>query len=203
MHTFEEPKKFLVCYKNVSKVIRVIDTEEIKALIQDAFYECPIRLPTAFDLQYWDKDFEIYIDIGELDIEPYINASRLNVIKRIISSDISMTTNDVTTNDSMDVSKSSDEICESSDEMIQSSSDTKTDESISENTSSISSLCESVKCVVSSTPTKKLLWPQPFILKDEKVPPLLLNKLKNKEDLKTGDYTSLISCLFDECTKIT
>ncbi|XP_057295107.1 uncharacterized protein LOC130623623 [Hydractinia symbiolongicarpus] len=75
--SFTEGKRFIVAYRNMHKIVSVAASESLKTNISEVFSNCPAGMPDNFSLQFFDPEFEDYI---ELEDSVHHNVKKLGVI---------------------------------------------------------------------------------------------------------------------------
>lgn len=63
--SFTEGKRFIVACRNMQKIVSVAGSESLKTNISEVFSNCPADMPDNFSLQFFDPEFEEYIDLED------------------------------------------------------------------------------------------------------------------------------------------
>lgn len=212
---FTEEKKFVVVYKNMRKIISILNSAELLETICLSFANSPVKLPECFNLQYYDEEFQEFIDLDDLNclhqarklaVIPHVNQENVDLvchstpltlptISAICSNTSSVeksAVSDIVVSNNNDNSSANDEIHSSAnDEIPEAEINSNID------TSESSGLSKNNK---NSTFQP---WPRPFVMKIGRISPSIVLKMDQKIIPKPSEMTEIHKQLFEEVIKYT
>ena len=88
-------------YLNFKKCITLLDTVDLNDLVESVFSNCPVKLPSTYIFQYYDQDFDDFVDLDDLSILETIRKIKIiAVTNKLSSSDIEVSLQDADLNES-------------------------------------------------------------------------------------------------------